>query len=77
MSYLFSPSLLRFFHTDVPYPVLPEDVREITDNEHEAIMEALLMHGKVLQADDLGAPIAVDRIEDGTDAASVPNTAQS
>lgn len=64
MPHLFSPSTLAFYHTEVPYLVLPEDVNEVTDELHEAIMESLLLHGKVLQADSEGAPRAAE-LSDG------------
>ncbi|MBP2843864.1 hypothetical protein LU674_011775 [Pseudomonas alloputida] len=76
MPYLFSPSELAFYHTGIPYPTLPEDVREIADEEHEAIMEGLLRHGKVLRASHQGAPMAVERDVVGSDQIAVPNTAQ-
>ena len=64
MPYLFSSSMRAFYHTDVPYTGLPEDVVEVADEEHEAIMEALLLHGKALQADIDGAPQAVDIVSE-------------
>lgn len=64
MPHLFSPSTLTFYHTEVPYPDLPEDVNEVTDELHEGIMESLLLHGKVLQADAEGAPQAVEAINE-------------
>lgn len=42
MPYLFSPSNLAFFHTDVPCKDLPGDAMEVTDGDHESIMEGLL-----------------------------------
>ncbi len=60
MPHLFSQSVRAFYHTDVPYTELPEDVVEVSDEEHEAIMDALLLHGKVLRADAEGAPQAVE-----------------
>lgn len=63
MPYLFSPGVGAFYHTDIPYPDLPEDVREVSGAEHESIMEGLLMQGMVLQADADGAPRAVARPE--------------
>ncbi len=68
MPYLFSPSMRAFYHTDVPYSGLPEDVVEVADEEHEGIMEALLLHGKVLQADADGAPQAVDVVSEAESA---------
>lgn len=59
MPYLFSPGTAAFYHTSIPYPSLPEDVREVSDEEHEMIMEGLLMRGMTLQADPDGAPRAV------------------
>lgn len=87
MPYLFSASRLTFFHTEVPCADIPGDVVEITDEAHEALMEDLLMRGKILQADDQGAPEAVPRgdevqvpgaesDEQGSLSEAVPNTAQ-
>ncbi|MBA6098962.1 hypothetical protein H4C80_17790 [Pseudomonas juntendi] len=59
MPYLFSPRVAAFYHTDIPYPDLPDDVQEVSDEEHESIMEDLLMQGMALQADPDGAPRAV------------------
>ena len=64
MPYLFSPSKLAFFHTDVPCHGLPEDVVEVADDAHGAIMEGLLLHDKVLQADIEGGPVAAKRSEE-------------
>jgi len=80
MPYLFSPSRLAFFHTDVPCNDLPGDAVEVTDGAHESIMEGLLLHGKVLQADGEGAPVAAERSEglagSGDAEETVPNSAQ-
>lgn len=64
MPYLFSPSKLAFFHTDVPCSGLPVDVVEVADDVHESVMEGLLLHGKVLRADAEGAPVAAERSEE-------------
>lgn len=63
MPYLFSPGHLTFYHTEVPYPDIPADVREVTDEEHDLLMQGLLTQGKVLQSDAQGAPMLVDRTE--------------
>ncbi|WEA18948.1 hypothetical protein [Pseudomonas juntendi] len=63
MPYLFSPGHLTFYHTEVPYPDIPADVREVTDEEHDLLMQGLLTQGKVLQSDAQGAPVLVDRTE--------------
>ncbi len=82
MPYLFSPSKLAFFHTDVPCNDLPGDVVEVSDGAHESIMEGVLLHGKVLQADTEGAPVAAERSEEPSPAVAsyghdeVPNSSQ-
>lgn len=63
MPYLFSPGRLAFYHTEVPYPDIPADVREVTDEEHDLLMQGLLTQGKVLQSDAQGAPVLVPRTE--------------
>ena len=63
MPYLFSPGHLTFYHSEVPYPDIPADEREVTDEEHDLLMQGLLTQGKVLQSEAQGAPVLVDRTE--------------
>lgn len=80
MPYLFSPSELAFFHTDVPYMSLPADTAEVADDVHEAIMEAVLLGGKIIKADGDGSPMAGDPAgisDSGGGLPAVPNSAHA
>lgn len=61
MGYFFSASRLTFFHSAIPCDDVPDDLRPLTDERHEALMEDVLRNGKQLAADDAGDPIAVAR----------------
>lgn len=61
MPYLFSPTELVFYHTEIPCTDRPADVREVTDEEHDLLMQGLLTKGQMLQADDQGRPMLVPR----------------
>lgn len=61
MGYFFSPSRLAFFHSSVPCKDAPDDLRPLTNERHEALMEDILRNGKELTADAAGDPIAVAR----------------
>lgn len=56
MAYFFSPSRLAFFHSAVPCSDVPDDLRPVTDERHEALMEEVWHNGKQIVADANGDP---------------------
>lgn len=59
---LYSKSTNGFYLVDIHGDDIPDDVVEITDAEHKALLDAQSV-GKVITADAQGRPITVDRVE--------------
>lgn len=57
---LYSPSTNGFYLTEIHGNNIPNDVVEITQNQHSQLLEAQ-SQGKIIQPDENGFPVAVDR----------------
>lgn len=51
MTIYYSPEKKGFYDTDFPYPTLPDDLIEITADQHQALLNALNMDGKEIYID--------------------------
>jgi hypothetical protein len=50
----------RFFHPDIFGAAIPSDAVEVSDEEHEALMQAQRSRGASIEPDQNGRPVAVD-----------------
>lgn len=58
----FSPSINGFFDEDI-HDHIPKDSIYVTDEQYEMLLEANALHGKLIEINQEGIPVAVDRVE--------------